>query len=235
MPQCAKQSPTIVPTPSCTPSDTYLRQHTRAGLQLCALGCERGGRILFSGLAIHAGPGVLLRVLGANGSGKTSLLRMVCGLLPPAQGQVLWNGTPIRQLAEEFGRQMVYLGHAAAIKDDLTGIENLVMACQLGGLVVTPAQAAAALQHSGVGRLAQLPTRLLSQGQRRRVALARLVLCSATPLWVLDEPFNALDRLATDWLCTLITAHLGRGGMVVLTSHQQIGLDDLSGQIVVNL
>ena len=202
---------------------------------MCALGCERGGRMLFSGVSVDVGPGILLRVLGANGSGKTSLLRMVCGLLPPAQGQVLWNGKPIRQLAEEFGRQMVYLGHAAAIKDDLTGTENLVIACLLGGLVVTPAQAATALQHCGVGRQAKLQTRLLSQGQRRRVALARLVLCHATPLWVLDEPFNALDRLATDWLCTLITAHLARGGMVVLTSHQQIGLDDLPGQVVVSL
>ena len=224
-----------MPTPSRTPPDTDLPPHSGTGLQLCALGCERGGRMLFSGMSVDVSPGLLLRVLGANGSGKTSLLRMVCGLLPPAQGEVLWNGEPIGQLAEEFGRQMVYLGHAAAIKDDLTGVENLVMACQLGGLVVTPAQAVAALQHSGVGRLAQLQTRLLSQGQRRRVALARLVLCSATPLWVLDEPFNALDRLATDWLCTLITAHLGRGGMVVLTSHQQIGLDDLPGQMVVNL
>ena len=224
-----------MPTPSPAPPDSELRRAAGAGLQLRALTCERGGRTLFSGLSRDIGPGVLLRVQGANGSGKTSLLRMLCGLLPAAHGQVLWNGLPITGLAEEFARQLVYLGHAAAIKDDLTGVENLVISCLLGGLVVAPAQAKAALALAGVAGREQLQVRQLSQGQRRRVALARLVLAGNTPLWVLDEPFNALDQAASEWLSALIGTHLSAGGVVVLTSHQRIGLDDLPGQTVVAL
>ena len=96
------------------------------GLQLRAVRCERGGRVLFSGLDCDVGTGQLLRVLGPNGAGKTSLLRMLCGLLPPAHGEILWQGQPIRALAEEFGRQLVYIGHAAALKDDLSALENMV-------------------------------------------------------------------------------------------------------------
>lgn len=222
-------------TPSSAgPTDTPPARHN-AGLELRALACERGGRTLFSGLSARAQPGVLLRVQGANGSGKTSLLRMLSGLLAPAQGEVLWNGTPITRLAEDYGRDMVYLGHAAAIKDDLSGVENLLFACLLGGLAVAPKQAAAALHQAGLGGRENMHARLLSQGQRRRVALARLVLASKTPLWVLDEPFNALDRLAGEWLCGLLTTHLGHGGTVVLTSHQDVGLDGLPGQVTVDL
>lgn len=216
-------------------SEQVLARAASRGLELRNLACDRGGRRLFEGLQADAGPGVLLRVQGANGSGKTSLLRMLCGLLAPAQGQVLWNGTPIQRLAEEFGRQLVYLGHAAAIKDDLTGVENLLTSCLLGGLVISPSQALAALGLAGLGARSQHQARLLSQGQRRRVALARLVVASTTPLWVLDEPFNALDQLATEWLSTLISAHLQGGGVVVLTSHQQVELDNLPGQTVVEL
>lgn len=219
---------------SATPTAIHLVR-PNAGLELRALACERGGRTLFSGLSANAGPAVLLRVQGANGSGKTSLLRMVSGLLAPAQGDVLWNGTPIARLAEDYGQDMVYLGHAAAIKDDLSGVENLVFACLLGGLAVAPKQAAVALQQAGLDGRENMHTRLLSQGQRRRVALARLLLAASTPLWVLDEPFNALDRLAGEWLCGLLAAHLARGGTVVLTSHQDVGLEGLPDQVTVSL
>ena len=202
-----------------------------ATLELRALGCARGGRELFSGLSRSVAAGQLLRVTGANGSGKTSLLRMVCGLLAPAQGQVLWRGQAPGKQAEEFGRQLVYLGHAAALKDDLSALENLQIACLLGGLVVDMAQARAALREAGLSGRERVPARQLSQGQRRRVALARLVLATDVPLWVLDEPFNALDTAATAWLCGLIAAQLARGGVVVLTSHQVVELDDLPGQV----
>ena len=204
-------------------------------LELRAVTCERGGRALFSGLSCTASQGQLLRVQGANGAGKTSLLRLVCGLLPPADGQILWCGEPITKLAEEYGRQLVYLGHAAALKDDLTALENLQLACLLGGLAVTLPAARQALQQAGLAGRERVPARQLSQGQRRRVALARLVLARPTRLWVLDEPFNALDTMASDWLCGLVAAQLERGAVVVLTSHQAVALDDLPGQVVVAL
>ncbi len=205
-------------------------------LELDAVTCERGGRTLFAGLNCRVAAAQLLRVQGANGSGKTSLLRMVTGLLPPAQGRLLWRGEEIGKLAEEFGRQLVYLGHAAALKDDLSARENLQVATLLGGIAITDEEAALALAQAGLAGRERVPARQLSQGQRRRVGLARLVVvASSAPLWVLDEPFNALDTAATEWLCRLITAQLARGGVVVLTSHQAVGLDDLPGQVTVAL
>jgi heme exporter protein A len=204
-------------------------------LELRSVTCVRGSRTLFSALDSRAVAGQLLRVQGSNGSGKTSLLRMVCGLLSPTEGQVLWRGHTPAQQAEEFNRQLVYLGHAAALKDDLSAQENLGIACLLGGLAVPPGQARLALQEAGLAGRERMPARQLSQGQRRRVALARLVLAATVPLWVLDEPFNALDSTATGWLCGLITAQLTRGGVVVLTSHQALPLDQLAGQVVVTL
>lgn len=206
-----------------------------AMLELRAVSCMRGGRVLFDNLNCQVAPGQLLRVRGANGSGKTSLLRSVCGLLAPAQGQILWRGHRLADLAEEFGRQLVYIGHAAALKDDLSALENLQAACLLGGLSVTPQAAIAALGQAGLPGRAGVVARHLSQGQRRRVALARLVLARSAPLWVLDEPFNALDDAAGEWLCGLIADQLGRGGVVVLTSHQDVGLDRFAGQLVVAL
>ena len=204
-------------------------------LELRGVTCERGGRVLFANLNCSADAGQLLRVKGSNGSGKTSLLRLVCGLLPPTDGQVLWRGQSPAQQAEEFNRQLVYLGHAAALKDDLSSQENLGVACWLGGLAVTPGQTRLALQQAGLAGRERMPARQLSQGQRRRVALARLVLATGVPLWVLDEPFNALDSSATGWLCGLIAAQLARGGVVVLTSHQSLPLDPLPGQVMVCL
>ena len=204
-------------------------------LELDAVTCERGGRTLFAGLTCRVAAAQLLRVQGANGSGKTSLLRMVTGLLPPAQGRILWRGEEVGKLAEEFGRQLVYLGHAAALKDDLSARENLQVAALLGGIAITDEAAGLALAQAGLAGRERVPARQLSQGQRRRVGLARLVVATGAALWVLDEPFNALDTAATDWLCRLITAQLARGGVVVLTSHQAVGLDDLPGQVTVAL
>jgi heme exporter protein A len=172
----------------------------------------------------------LLRVSGANGAGKTSLLRMLCGLLAPAQGQVLWQGQDVQRSREAFHQQLIYLGHAAALKDDLTPLENLHVATRLGGTAPDDAAARQALAGAGLGGREHVPSRNLSQGQRRRAALARLPLGQAL-LWVLDEPFNALDTAATAWLLGLIEAHLRRGGLVVLTSHQPVGLSDSVAQV----
>ncbi|RZU03089.1 cytochrome c biogenesis heme-transporting ATPase CcmA [Rivibacter subsaxonicus] len=203
-------------------------------LELRNIDCIRGARTLFSGLDLRLQPGQLLRVQGANGAGKTSLLRLICGLLAPARGEVLWRGERLADLREEFGRELVYIGHAAALKDDLSALENLRTAALLGGHAATPAAARAALASAGLGGRETTPARLLSQGQRRRLALARLLI-GAPPLWVLDEPFDALDSSALQWLRELIAGHLGRGGIVVLSSHQEVALDTGLAPMVVAL
>ena len=192
------------------------------GLQLDGLTCTRGSRQLYSDLSTNVSPGQLLRVRGANGAGKTSLLRMLCGLLLPTEGQVLWYGKPLAAQREKLGRYLVYLGHAAALKDELSPLENLLDACALGGHTPTMPAALAALQAAGLRGHERTPARHLSQGQRRRSALARLALSHSAPLWILDEPFNALDLEANAWLTGLIEAHLKNAGIVVLTSHQDI-------------
>ena len=198
------------------------------GLQLDDLACDRGSRRLFANLSLRINPGELLRVRGENGAGKTSLLRMLCGLLLPTHGRVLWRGLPLTSQREEFGCDLVYLGHAAALKDELSPLENLLDACALGGHTPSVPTALAALQGAGLRGYERTMARRLSQGQRRRSALARLALSQRAPLWVLDEPFNALDTTATVWLTGQIEAHLGNAGIVVLTSHQDIAINALN-------
>ena len=193
-------------------------------LQACQLSCTRGDRQLFSEINFEIRPGDALRLVGTNGSGKTSLLRMLCGLAPPAAGEVRWNGRDIRTLREEFCSRLIYLGHANGVKDDLLAWENVLVSSTLSGENVGREQALAALAQLGLGAAANLPTRVLSQGQRKRVALARLSFGASAPLWILDEPFTALDRHAVTELCGTINAHLARGGMVVYTTHQEIDL-----------
>jgi heme exporter protein A len=193
-------------------------------LQGFQLGCTRGERELFSNLNFQIEAGDAMQVAGANGSGKTSLLRMLSGLTSPAEGEVRWVGRDIRSIREAFGSQLIYLGHANGVKDDLFAWENVVVASTLAGNPVSRDDAYDVLDQLGLDRAADLPTRSLSQGQRKRVALARLWLCKKTTLWILDEPFTALDKNAVIELCATLDGHLARGGMVIYTTHQEINL-----------
>ncbi|HVJ12601.1 MAG TPA: heme ABC exporter ATP-binding protein CcmA, partial [Burkholderiales bacterium] len=145
-------------------------------LEACGLECERGGNKLFPPLSFALAPGETLRAAGANGSGKTSLLRMLCGLLTPSAGEVRWKGEPIRALGEDYARELVYLGHAPAVKDELTAAENLAVTCQLAGLRVSSEEIGAALS---LFEVPGSPVGKLSQGQKRRAALARLRLSAS--------------------------------------------------------
>jgi heme exporter protein A len=188
------------------------------------LTCVRGERKLFSGVAFEISAGDALRVAGTNGSGKTSLLRMLCGLTQALEGEVRWHGRNIRECREEFTRNLVYLGHASGVKDDLLAWENIAVASTLSGTPATREDAIRSLEHLGLRRAVHLPTRVLSQGQRKRVALARLQLSAAAPLWILDEPFTALDQNSVNELCVTLNNHLANGGMLIYTTHQEIDL-----------
>jgi len=188
-------------------------------LEAMDLAGERGGQRLFGNLSFALGEGSLLRVRGANGSGKTTLLRTLAGLTRPAAGAMRWNG---RDIGDAYRRQMLFIGHAPAVKDELTVMENLEFASRLAGLDSADSKIKGALEQLGIARLAALPARYLSQGQRRRTALARLALSAAVPLWLLDEPFAALDDEAIARVSALCAAQLAAGGMLVLTSHQDI-------------
>ncbi len=188
------------------------------------LACVRGDRRLFAGIGLRVSDGELLHVRGPNGSGKTTLLRMLCGLVRPEAGEVRWNGKPTKQLGEAFLSQLTYVGHHNAIKDELTGPENLRVHAALTGGKVEAGTILNALSRMGMKGYEEIPTKVLSQGQKRRTALARL-LVSQSPLWVMDEPFNALDVGAVAILQEAVRNHLNNGGMAILTTHQDIPID----------
>jgi heme exporter protein A len=190
-------------------------------LTATGLSCVRGERRLFSGIDLAVAPGEWLHLQGENGAGKTSLLRILVGLTPAAEGEIRWKGESIGALGEDFRREMVYLGHHAAVKEDLTALENLQISAGLDGSDLVERDALAALFRMGLKGREELPVRVLSQGQKRRVLLARLLARKAA-LWVLDEPFTALDVKAVRMLSDLIAEHVASGGMAVLTSHQSM-------------
>jgi len=193
-------------------------------LQTYQLAYARGDRQLFRDLnfEMHAGDALWLK--GANGSGKTSLLRLVCGLALPLSGEVRWHGRDIRRLREDFHRNLFYCGHAGGVKDDLTALENVAIGSRLSGNKCSKKDAHLALDQMGLAHAAHLPARVLSQGQRKRVALARLCIDPLPTLLILDEPFTALDKDSTDHLCAMLNRHLAQGGMTLYTTHQELTL-----------
>lgn len=196
----------------------------RFTLKANGLQCVRGDRCIFEGVAFELSNGGLLQVRGPNGSGKTSLLRMVCGLLQPAAGSIEWNGNGLRALGEEFNRDLVYLGHLNAVKDELKVGENLRLGVRLAGIPAADKAIAAALDEFAFRGVERLPCKFLSQGQKRRLALARLRLSGARPLWVLDEPFAALDAAGVEIVTRVLEEHLHRGGLALLTTHQEVAI-----------
>lgn len=192
-------------------------------LEAISLQCVRGERELFNGLSFALAAGEMLLLSGPNGAGKTSLLRLLCGVSPPESGELRWRGTRINGSRSEYCRQMVYLGHHNGIKEELTPLENLRVQAAVMDVTVQDSALYAALQRVGLGGFEELPARFLSQGQKRRVALARLLLADAL-LWILDEPLAALDVQAVALVESLLEAHLAKGGMAVLTTHQPIGV-----------
>ncbi len=194
-----------------------------AVLQAKGLTCVRGDRRLFSGLSVCIESGGLLYLHGANGAGKTTLLRTLCGLFRPDEGQVSWNGKPVRASSEEFFSRLLYIGHQPAIKPELTPLENLRISCALDGLYPEAGLLWDILERAGLRGFEDLSAGNLSQGQKRRVNLARLFVNDAL-LWVLDEPFNALDADAVEILQTVIANHIAGRGIVILATHQEIPL-----------
>ncbi len=192
---------------------------------------QRGERPLFRGLSLSLRPGQLVWLRGRNGRGKTSLLRLLAGLATPAQGRVLVDGQPVQKVPDWRSR-LLYIAHANALKDDLTVAESLRFLGRLQGRVPSVDEIGAALARLGVASRRDALVRTLSQGQRRRATLARLALPQPASIWLLDEPFDALDDEGVQALHGLIADQTRRGGSVLLTSHQPTGLRDPQPQIL---
>jgi heme exporter protein A len=192
-------------------------------LEVHGLAARRGHAQLFDGLSFAVEPGHALVVTGANGTGKTTLLRMLAGLTLPAAGEIRLEGKPIAPFDARLRASTAFVGHAPALKDELTTEENLGMLVALAGERVSADAIAGALDAVSLGSRRALPARVLSQGQRRRIGLARLSLL-ARPLWMLDEPATALDAAGVAMLAAMIAAHLDRGGLAVAATHTPLGL-----------
>ena len=195
-------------------------------LEARAINCWRGDRHILRDVSFAVRAGEFLKITGPNGVGKTTLLRIVCGLLPAESGVVEWHGRPMRGASDEFHAEMAYLGHLNSLKADLTARENLRF---LAGLRqdLAPSDVDGALDRVGILSRGDLPARSLSAGQKRRLALARLLLADAT-LWVLDEPVTHLDSAGIELVEALVREHIGGGGMALAAAHQRL-LDDEPG------
>lgn len=198
-------------------------------LEVQNVGCVRGDRRLFDKINFSLTPGAVLQLTGPNGSGKTSLLRIICGLMAPEEGEIRWQGANIRSLAEEYFTAITYIGHSIAVKEELTSLENLRISNGLAGIEVSRKEAYSVLGKMGLTGRENLAARLLSEGQRRRSALARLLTCRA-PLWVLDEVLTSLDKAAVTLMKSLIEEHLSKGGMAIIATHQELNLSASSFQ-----
>ncbi len=192
-------------------------------LEVINLTCVRGTRRLFKDLSFSAAEGELIEVRGPNGSGKTSLLRILCGLATPAAGTVRWNGETIRSLGEEYFGSVAYLGHQNAVKDELSATENLRIASAVAGKPLSQSEAKEILDRVGLSQQVNLPARVLSAGQRRRLGMTRL-LTSPAKLWVLDEVLTSLDDRAMNLSREFIGDHLKRNGIAIVATHQDLNL-----------
>jgi heme exporter protein A len=191
-------------------------------LDVIGLECARGERTLFRDLSFSLAPGTLFELRGENGSGKTSLLRAICGLLSPVAGEIRWHGKNIRALGDEYHAHLAHLGHLNGLKDELSAFENLTLAAPLAGITTDARAIEDMLRQFGLARCRHLPCKALSQGQKRRAALAWIALNTHRTLWLLDEPFAALDATAMTFLQSLLEKHLANGGIVMLTTHQDV-------------
>jgi len=191
-----------------------------AGLEVERVHVWRGDRHVLKGVSLQLGSGELLHISGPNGTGKTTLMRVVCGLLRPEQGTVAWRGQSIAQVPEQYQAALAYASHEPALKGDLTALENLRFAVGLKRRV-TAAELTAALERTGVAACADLPARVLSAGQRRRVAMARVLAMSAS-LWLLDEPFTNLDAAGALLMSGLLQAHVEGGGSALVVAHHDL-------------
>lgn len=185
------------------------------------LSCEKGEQFLFENLNFSLEEGEAMQIRGVNGSGKTSLLRIIAGVGFATEGKVLWNKQPIQKIHEEYCASLNYIGHKLGLKDDLTAYENLQFSGDLLGRNSTSINAA--LQTLGIDEKSEVLIRTLSAGQKRRAALAKLILYPAK-LWILDEPFTAIDKEGTALLMNLMETHLNNAGMILFTSHQDMSL-----------
>lgn len=195
-------------------------------LEVKELACARGEVQLFAGLSFALDSGEIIQVQGENGSGKTTLLRTLCGFNQAVTGEIKWRGVEISRAEEEFHADIIYLGHLNAIKDEFSALENLHISCAMSGWEVSNGEAMTALARMGLRGRETFPVRVLSQGQRRRVALARLLISKAS-LWVLDEPLTALDVGAVVLVQSIIKLHLINGGMVIFTTHQVLDIPEV--------
>lgn len=212
-----------MPKPLMTAHSSSSSSQSSQALEAHALTCVRGDRQLFTGLSLRLSPGDCLHVCGENGVGKTSLLRLLTGLSKPESGEVLWNGQSIFSESATYHRELLFLGHRDALKEEFSALENLQMYAALDDVPLPLEKALAALSRFGLRGRENLPVHCLSAGQKRRVLMARMLTRQAR-LWILDEPFNALDVHAVAELEKLIAEHLAAGGLLVLTSHQAVHL-----------